>query len=134
MMNLVSFGSMTVSILTGLLIGGWYFGGLWWTVKRMPQANRPLQLYLLSLAVRLLIVAITFYVMIKWFDWLHLLACLAGFLAARFFIIIYQVKSEMRDAPEDCETFGSPPQLLRSVPFSQPVQSDAPEAIRRKSV
>lgn len=96
-MSYVFFASMTGCILAGLFLGGWYFLGLWWTIRRIPVAVHPSQLYLLSLAVRLLVIAVAFYGVIKWFDWLHLLALLAAFLVARRLVIAYLVKS---DAPE----------------------------------
>ncbi len=97
-MSTVFFASMTASILAGLLLGGWYFTGLWWTIRRLPVSARPIQLYVLSLAVRLLIVAVAFYGVIKWFDWLHLLVCLAAFLAARLLLIAYLVRSDTQEA------------------------------------
>lgn len=126
--------SMTVSVLTGLLVGGWYFGGLWWTVNRMQRTDRPLQLYVLSLAVRLLVVSVAFYLTIQWFDWVHLLACLAAFLAARFCMILYQVKSETGNLPQRGEESEATPRLMSSDSFSQPIPSDAPDAIRRENV
>jgi F1F0 ATPase subunit 2 len=97
-MSTVFFASMTASILAGLLLGGWYFAGLWWTLRRLPGSTRPIPLYLLSLAVRLVVIAIAFYGVIKWFDWLHLLACLAAFLVARLLLIAYLVKSDTPEA------------------------------------
>ena len=102
-MSTIFFASMTASILAGFLLGGWYFAGLWWTIRRLSKDNnrasaRPIQLYLLSLAVRLLVVAVSFYGVIKWFDWLHLLACLAAFLVARVLLIAYLVKSDTQES------------------------------------
>ena len=98
MMSDVFFASMTGCILAGLFLGGWYFLGLWWTIRRIPVATHIPQLYLLSLAVRLLVIAVAIYGVIKWYDWLHLLAFLAAFLVARRFVIAYLVKSDVKEA------------------------------------
>jgi len=37
----------------GILLGGLYFGGLWWTVCRIPRTLHPFYFYIVSLLVRL---------------------------------------------------------------------------------
>ena len=46
-----------VSILAGLGLGGFFFGGLWWTVRRLPTARHPAALALGSFFVRTTITA-----------------------------------------------------------------------------
>lgn len=70
----------------GLGLGVFFYGGLWWTVKRLPAAGHPVLLMLASFAVR---TAVTVGVMAGLMagDWRRLAAVLAGFVAMRFFLV-----------------------------------------------
>ncbi len=75
--------TIAVAAVLGLVLGGFYFGGLWWTVRRMPRTRAPLSLYFGSLAVRLALVLTAFYGVLTYSSWLPLVASLIGFLVAR---------------------------------------------------
>lgn len=79
--------SIAAAVCAGVLLGGLYFGGLWWTVGRMPQVRRPLNLYFGSLIVRLAIVLTAFYGVLSYSGWPQWVAALLGFVAARVFLI-----------------------------------------------
>lgn len=70
----------------GVLIGLFYFAGLWWTVKKLPFRKRPTLWVFGSLAVRLSAALMGFYLAAGG-DWLRFLACLAGFIAARIVLV-----------------------------------------------
>jgi len=69
--------------VAGLLLGVFFFGGLWWTVRRGVSAKRPALLFLGSLWLRTVVTVAGFYVVGDG-DWRRLLACLLGFVVARF--------------------------------------------------
>jgi len=69
--------------VAGLLLGVFFFGGLWWTVRRGVSAKRPALLFLGSLWLRTVVTVAGFYVVGDG-DWRRLLACLLGFGVARF--------------------------------------------------
>lgn len=71
------------AIAVGLIAGTVFFGGLWWTVRRLPTARRPLVLYFGSLAVRAAVVALAFFALLSLHDWPQLIAALGAFLVAR---------------------------------------------------
>jgi F1F0 ATPase subunit 2 len=71
-----------LALLTGLLAGAIFFGGLWWTVKRGFSAKRPALLFAGSLLLRTAITLAGFY-LVAGPDWKRLLLCLTGFAAAR---------------------------------------------------
>lgn len=79
--------SIVAAVCAGILLGGLYFGGLWWTVGRMPHVRHPLNLYFGGLIVRLAIVLVAFYGALSYFGWPQLVAALAGFVAARLLLI-----------------------------------------------
>lgn len=68
--------------IAGLLLGGIYFGGLWWTVRNGVTAKHPALLFLVSMIVRMAIIMAGFF-FIGGGQWPRLLICLAGFIAAR---------------------------------------------------
>ncbi|WP_202884371.1 ATP synthase subunit I [Halomonas sp. YLGW01] len=68
--------------LAGLALGAFFFGGLYWTVRRGLVSTRPAQWFLASLAVRLGVTLAGFY-LVAGDQWPRLLACLVGFLIAR---------------------------------------------------
>jgi F1F0 ATPase subunit 2 len=69
----------------GILLGVSFFGGLWWTVRRGLASKRPALWFLGSLLLRTGIVLAGIY-FVSGGRWDGLLACLAGFIIARFIV------------------------------------------------
>jgi len=74
--------TLFLACFAGLLLGGIYFGGLWWTVRNGVTARHPALLFLGSMIVRMTIILTGFF-FISGGQWQRLLICLAGFIAAR---------------------------------------------------
>jgi F1F0 ATPase subunit 2 len=74
-------------LLGGGILGALYFGGLWWTVRLMPDARHPLRLYFGSLMARLAIVLVGFWYLLVGSGWQQLVACLIGFVGARVVLV-----------------------------------------------
>lgn len=70
----------------GLIIGAIYFAGLWWTLRKTLGTDASVALLPLSLFIRVAICLSGFY-LIGAGDPARILACLAGFIAARFILI-----------------------------------------------
>ncbi len=68
--------------MTGAALGAIFFGGLWWTIRRGVSSLRPARLFFGSLLLRMGI-ALTGFYFVSGGDWRRLVACLAGFVAAR---------------------------------------------------
>jgi len=73
---------LILSLLFGGLMGLLFFGGLWWTVQRLVESNRPYLLSVASFMVRTAVVMAAFYLLLA-AGWPHLLAALIGFWVAR---------------------------------------------------
>ena len=84
--------SLLIAFILGLGLGGIYFGGLWLTLKQLPQFSAPWRLLIASFLTRLAIILIGFYWIIKiGFNrqiMLPLLLSFLGFLGMRTFLII----------------------------------------------
>ncbi len=70
------------ALLAGILLGAFFFGGLWWTVQKMVATDRPYLLSVSSFVIRTAVVMGAFYLLLN-ADWTYMLAALAGFLVAR---------------------------------------------------
>ncbi len=75
----------------GGLLGLFFFGGLWWTVRRAFASPRPALWVGGSLLLRLMSVAAGF-VVVSAGDWRRLLACLLGFWAARWLVVRFTAR------------------------------------------
>ncbi|MHB1460890.1 MAG: N-ATPase subunit AtpR [Armatimonadota bacterium] len=73
---------MVISLLTGLLLGLLFFGGLWWTVQRILTARHPVALVMGSLLLRLGTVIIGM-VVVAHDHWVRFVVCLLGLVIAR---------------------------------------------------
>lgn len=77
--------SLAPSLAAGLLLGAFFFGGLWWTVRKGVSSTRPAYWVFGSLLLRTGITLAGFY----WVSdghWKRLLGCLVGFILARLVI------------------------------------------------
>ena len=84
-MTLLTAGDLTfvaASLGLGVAVGLFYFGGLWWTVRRIPASRRPGLLVLGSFWVRTGVGAAALIPLAK-AGWPPLVAALAGILSVR---------------------------------------------------
>jgi F1F0 ATPase subunit 2 len=77
--------TLLLALVTGVLLGGMFFGGLWWTVRKSVSSKRPAFLFLGSLLLRTSIVLAGFYFIARG-HWERLLVCLLGFVTARLIV------------------------------------------------
>jgi len=90
---------IVVAVFAGAFRGLIFFGGLWWTVRRVVTSTNPALFLLSSLLLRLVLVVGGFYG-VSHGEWRKLAASLAGFLLARLFVgnrvdSITQARSQM---------------------------------------
>ena len=76
-------GWAVLSLAAGLGLGAFFFGGLWWTVMRLPTFERPALMVICSLLLRTGVTLGGFFVLSSG-HWQRLLVCLAGFAIARW--------------------------------------------------
>lgn len=85
-MNDVSTFQLAAALAGGFALGLLFFGGLWWTVRRLPTARHPALLVAGSFVVRMMIAVGGLY-FVMGTHWQRAIAGLAGFLAARWLIL-----------------------------------------------
>jgi F1F0 ATPase subunit 2 len=77
---------LALAFAAGIVLGTFFFYGLWLTVRKLPLARRPVVMSLSSFFGRLAIVLVGFY-FITAGRWERLAVCLVGFLAARMVLV-----------------------------------------------
>ena len=77
--------ALLVAVLFGATLGAFFFGGLWWTVKKGLTSNHPALWFLGSTLLRTALVLTGFF-FISAGDWKKLLVCLLGFFIARIVV------------------------------------------------
>ena len=76
---------LVLAWVAGVLLGAVFFGGLWWTVRKGVSSQRPALWFFGSLLLRVSIALAGFYI-VSGGHWERLLACLLGFVIARFLV------------------------------------------------
>jgi F1F0 ATPase subunit 2 len=74
--------SLVLALVTGVLLGAMFFGGLWWTVQKGISSKRSALWFFGSLLLRTSIALAGFY-FIAHGHWERLVMCLVGFVIAR---------------------------------------------------
>jgi F1F0 ATPase subunit 2 len=74
--------SLVPALVTGMLLGAMFFGGLWWTVRKGVSSARPALWFFGSLLLRTSMTLVGFY-LVSDGHWERLLVCLLGFTIAR---------------------------------------------------
>lgn len=76
---------LTLSALAGVFLGLLFFGGLWWTIRKAMTSSRPALWFMSSLILRMgIALAGIYYVGMG--DWKRMVACVVGFIVARFVV------------------------------------------------
>jgi F1F0 ATPase subunit 2 len=88
--------TLMLSTVAGMAIGGMFFGGLWWTVRKTISASAPALWLFASLLVRIALALAGFFYVAGGL-WQRWLACLVGFIVAR--AVVTALTRPMR-APE----------------------------------
>ncbi|SIS53445.1 F1/F0 ATPase, subunit 2 [Zobellia uliginosa] len=90
---------MTLSVLFGGAgLGFLFFGGLWFTSKKMLSSKKPVLWYLGSLSIRVGLTLLGFYYLGQ-NNFKYMLICLLGFVAARFIVIRMTKTKAMKPVP-----------------------------------
>lgn len=78
--------TLVLSLLAGIALGTVFFGGLWWTTKKILAPGQPAVWFIGSFLVRMSIALAGFY-LIAHSAWQRLLICVIGFFIARMMVI-----------------------------------------------
>lgn len=73
------------ALLEGVLLGVFFFAGLWWTVRKLTSTKQVALLFFSSMLFRSVVVIAGFYFILG-DDWEHLVAGLLGFIIARVIV------------------------------------------------
>jgi len=79
-------GEILLAFLAGTAVGAFFFGGLWWTVRRLAASERPARLTLASFAVRTALAVTAFYFVMGG-HWERLASALLGVLLVRILMV-----------------------------------------------
>ena len=77
--------SLAPALAAGGVLGTIFFGGLWWTIRRGVSSKQTALWFFCSLLLRMSIALAGFY-FVSAGHWNRLLACLLGFIIARFIV------------------------------------------------
>ena len=84
-----NFFDMTMGVVlaaafsAGMVLGAFYFIGLWRTVRQLPSVKNPARLLLGSLILRMAVVMAGFYLIMGAGHWERLAAAMLGFIIIR---------------------------------------------------
>jgi|GEM_PF-170416 len=87
--------TLFLAALAGLLLGAFFFGGLWWSLRKGLNSDYVALWQITSLVVRMGVSLIGFY-LVGGGQWQRLMACLAGFVIARIVILRMTARFEQQ--------------------------------------
>jgi F1F0 ATPase subunit 2 len=96
---MISLPYLLLAFFVGMGAGLFYFGGLWWTVRRLPTARQPALLTFGSFLVRTGLSLVAFY-FASGGHWQRILASLLGFIIVRVFLV-RRIRSSFVKAPSN---------------------------------
>ena len=98
---------LALALTVGVALGAFFFGGLWWTVRKGMACKHPAPLFLGSLLLRTFAVAFGFYA-VSVGHWERLAVCLLGFVVARVVVTRWIRRTDARGCGKDVEAVHAP--------------------------
>jgi F1F0 ATPase subunit 2 len=86
--------TLVLALAAGMVIGLFYFGGLLWTLERLPQSKNPSLLMLSSFLFRTGAATVCFYI-IMGNRWERVVVSLLGFVVVRM-VLVRRLKPERK--------------------------------------
>ena len=83
---LVEWNALLFALIGGVATGIFYFGGLWWTVKRLTVPRQPVLWGFGSFLIRAVVSLAAFY-MVTGLQWERLAVCLFGFMSVKVVLV-----------------------------------------------
>jgi len=77
---------LLLSWLVGAILGTFFFGGLWWTVRKAVSSDKPALWILASLVLRMT-VALGGFLLVANRSWQRMVFCMLGFVVARMVVM-----------------------------------------------
>lgn len=74
---------LLAAFTAGLALGAFYFTALWHTVRKLPSANKPSGLLIVSFFLRMGVIMAGFFLIIDAGHWERLAAAMVGFIIIR---------------------------------------------------
>jgi len=99
--------SLASALVAGVLLGAFFFGGLWWTVRQGVSSKRVALWFLGSVLLRMS-VALTGFYFVSGRHWERLLLCLLGFVMARMVVTRLARPSGEHQPPQALEGSHAP--------------------------
>ncbi|MBD3246157.1 MAG: hypothetical protein GF333_04010 [Candidatus Omnitrophica bacterium] len=79
----LNFPELCVSFVIGLALGGFFFGGLWYTIRLIQSSRRPYLVALTSFFLRLSVLGAAFYGIVNVMNWPAVISSVAGIIAVK---------------------------------------------------
>jgi F1F0 ATPase subunit 2 len=86
--------TLSLALVVGVLLGAFFFGGLWWTVQKGVASERPALWFLGSLLLRTGVILAGFY-SVSQGHWTRLAVCVLGFLIARVIVVKWLARTSV---------------------------------------
>ena len=100
--------ALGLAFLAGVLLGAFFFGGLYWTVQKGMTSDRPALWFLGSLLLRIGVILAGFYYVSQG-HWSRLGVCLLGFVVARVIVMKRLTRAPAEEqTPPHKETHNAP--------------------------
>ena len=78
---------LVLACMAGAVLGAFFFGGLWWTVRKGLSSTQPAFWFFGSLLLRMSVALMGFYLIARG-HWERLVLCLVGFIIARLIVTL----------------------------------------------
>ena len=91
--------TMLLALMGGILLGAFFFGGLWWTVQKGLLSQHPALWFFVSFLLRTSITLAGLYG-VSGGHWQRLIACLLGCILARLIVTWLSRMEKQGDFPQ----------------------------------